>query len=193
MTIPHGYHAARLPADRRQHAQWPILQTYYFAGLVAPDDCMLDLGAGYGHFIHAAEARRRIAIEKWPGFLPFLAAGVAWHVGPAANLAILDDRTIGFTFACNLFGHLVWSDLKLELADLRSNMPPGEALIILQPKYRYAYLDSFADDDHTSRCFQISRPQYLISHGRVIIDVEPRFMPLTIKGQPPASPWLLQL
>lgn len=193
MTVPQGYYAARLPADTRRDILWRALWKYYLAGIVAPDDCVLDLGAGYGHFINAVVAQRRIAVDAWPGFLPFLAAGVEGHVGLATNLSMLDDRTIDFAFASNLFEHLTRFDFEVTLASLAPKMSPGGTLTILQPNYRYAYREYFDDFDHKSIYSHISLPQYLTSQGWTVIDVQPRFMPMTIIGRLPVSPWLIRL
>ena len=193
MTVPGGYHAVRLPADARRDVLWQALWRYYFVTFVSAGDCVLDLGAGYGNFINAAVARRRIAVDAWPGFLPFLAPGVEGHVGPVSDLSMLDDRSVDFAFASNLFEHLTRSDFEATLAGLAPKMAQGGTLTIVQPNYRYAYREYFDDFDHKSVYSHISLPQYLASQGWEVFLVQPRFMPLTVQGSLPVSPSLIRL
>ncbi len=62
------YHNSRLVADARRDVLWQSLWRYCFSAMVRSDDCVLDLGAGYGNFINSVVARRRIAIDAWAGF-----------------------------------------------------------------------------------------------------------------------------
>jgi hypothetical protein len=61
------YHGSRLVEDDRRDVVWQSLWRYRFSAMVRPDDCVLDLGAGYCNFINCVVARRRIAIDSWGG------------------------------------------------------------------------------------------------------------------------------
>ena len=193
MTVPDGYHAARLPADPRRGVLWRALWQYYFSALIGSGDCVLDLGAGYGHFINATVARRRIAIDAWPGFLRYLDPGVEGHVGPVTELGMLEDGSVDFAFASNLFEHLTRLDFQTTLAELAPKLAPGATLTILQPNYRYAYREYFDDFDHKVAYSHVSLPQYLESQGWEVFVVEPRFMPLTVQGSMPVHPLLIRV
>ena len=43
----------------------------FFQKQVPPDGCVLELGAGYGHFINHIRCRRRIALDIGPACLSF--------------------------------------------------------------------------------------------------------------------------
>src|SRR5436190_525447 len=101
-----AYHETRLAPDARRSVLWNTLWRFYFSKLVAPSDCVLELGCGYGDFINAVVARRRIAIDLWPQFPDFLDPGVEAVVGAATNLDFLADGSVDFAFASNLFEHL---------------------------------------------------------------------------------------
>jgi len=66
--ISEGYHAAGFVADPQHDVLWQSLWRYRFSKMVASDGCVLDLGAGYGSFINAVVARRRIAVHAWRAF-----------------------------------------------------------------------------------------------------------------------------
>jgi len=60
------------------------LVLHYFPGPISPSDCVLELGAGYGHFVNNVTARRRIALDAWEGFVNYLQPGIESRVGGAS-------------------------------------------------------------------------------------------------------------
>jgi hypothetical protein len=50
----------RLPYNPRREVLWRALYRYYFSHLIADTDCVLELGAGYGHFINQVRTKRRL-------------------------------------------------------------------------------------------------------------------------------------
>jgi SAM-dependent methyltransferase len=186
------YHRSRLPPDKRRDVLWETLWRYYFSAMVDPNDCVLDLGAGYGNFINAAVARRRIAVDAWDGFPAHLAAGIEHKVGSVADLEFLDDGAVDFAFASNLFEHLTRDDFSAVLAALRRKLSAKGTLTIVQPNYRYAFREYFDDYDHKSVYSHVSLADYLTANGYEVFQVEPRFMPLSVKGRLPVSPFLIR-
>ena len=73
------YHGSRLAEDARRGQVWRALWRYFFRHRIRADDCVLDLGAGYGDFVNAVTARRRIAVDLWPGLADHVAPGRARH------------------------------------------------------------------------------------------------------------------
>src|SRR6266852_8060012 len=92
------YHGSRLVADPRRDVLWQSLWRYSFSAMVGPDDCVLDLGAGYCNFINAVVARRRIAVDSWAGFPAHLASGIEHKVGRVTDLGFLADGAVDFAF-----------------------------------------------------------------------------------------------
>ena len=189
---PDGYHASRFVADPRRDVLWQSLWRYCFSAMVRPDDCVLDLGTGYGSFINTVEARRRIAVDAWEGFPAHLAPGVEYHVGSVTELDFLDDGAVDFAFASNLFEHLAKEDFATALAALRHKLSPRGTLTILQPNWRYAIREYFDDFDHKSVWSHVSLADFLMAHGYEVFRVEPRFMPLSVKSRLPVKPWLIR-
>jgi SAM-dependent methyltransferase len=187
-----GYHASRFVADRRRDVLWETLWRYKFSAMVAPNDCVLDLGAGYGNFINTVVARRRIAVDVWQDLPNYLAPGIEHHVGSVTDLSILDGRSIDFAFASNLFEHLTKEDFATALAALRHKLSPRGTLTIVQPNYRYAYREYFDDFDHKSVYSHISLTDYLTANGYEVFLVEPRFLPLSLKSRFPVKPVLIR-
>jgi SAM-dependent methyltransferase len=189
---PIDYHASRLPEDKRRDVLWESLWRYFFSGIISPQDCVLDLGSGYGNFINAVRARRRIAVDAWERFPEFLSPGVDHHVGSVTDLDFIEDGTVDFAFASNLFEHLTQMDFSLVLAALHRKLSDAGTLTILQPNYRYAYREYFDDFDHKAVYSHISLADYLTANGYEVFDVRPRFMPLSVKGRLPVSPFLIR-
>jgi SAM-dependent methyltransferase len=192
MTVEVDYHGSRLLGDPRRDVLWGSLWRYRFAAMVQPSDCVLDLGAGYCNFINSAVARRRIAVDAWKDFPQHLAPGVEHHVGDVTDLEFLQDGSVDFAFASNLFEHLTKDDFATVLAALRRKLSPDGTLNIVQPNYRYAYREYFDDFDHKSVYSHVSLADYLTANGYDVFHVEPRFMPLSVKGRLPVKPFLIR-
>jgi SAM-dependent methyltransferase len=187
------YHETRLPYDRRRDVLWRTLCESYFQRLVGPDACVLDVGAGYGHFINHIRCARRIAVDRWAGMTRYLAPGVAAHVRDVTDLGVIEDRSVDLALASNLFEHLTHSDGALLLGQLRSKLRAGGSLVILQPNYRFAYREYFDDYTHVSVYSDRSLSDFLVSNGFRVVDCRARFLPLTVKGKLPVWPFLIRL
>ena len=186
------YHGSRLTADNRRDVLWQSLWRYCFRAMVQPDDCVLDLGAGYGNFINCVVARRRIAVDAWAGFAAHLAPGVEHRVGNITDLDFLNDGAVDFAFASNVFEHLTQDDFSTVLRALRRKLSERGTLTIVQPNYRYAYREYFDDFDHKSVYSHVSLADFLTAHGYEVFRVEPRFMPLSVKSRLPVTPLLIR-
>ena len=188
-----GYHESRLPPDVRRDVLWQTLWTAFFSARVPRDACVLDLGSGYGQFINNAVAKRRIAIDSWPGFTVHLVPGVEGIVGDVTDLSGIEDGVVDYAFASNLFEHLTKADLARVLESLRAKLSANGTLTILQPNYRYAYREYFDDYTHVSIYSHVSLADFLATNGYEVVETRPRFLPLTIKSRLPVWPWLIRL
>ena len=186
-----AYHDSRLAFDPKRQVVWDALWRYYFRRLVPADGCVLDLGCGYGDFINAVEARRRIALDLWDGFPAHLKPGIESIVAPVTNLSRIDEESVDFAFASNLFEHISQADFATTLDALRPKLTKRGSLAILQPNYRYAYREYFDDYTHVAIYSHTSIADFLSAHGWEVIDVQPRFLPLTVKSRLPVWPPLI--
>jgi SAM-dependent methyltransferase len=187
-----GYHDSRLTADPNREVVWGALWRHHFSRLVAADDCVLDMGCGYGSFINQVVARRRIALDNWPDFPTHLAPGIEAVIGGVTDLGFLPDKGVDFAFASNLFEHVPQSDFVRVLNALRGKLSARGTLNILQPNYRYAYREYFDDFTHVAVYSHISLADILTANGYDVLTVAPRFMPLTVKSRLPVSSWLVR-
>jgi SAM-dependent methyltransferase len=186
-----GYHQSRLTPDARRDVVWRALWRYYFKRLVPSDGCVLDMGCGYGNFINHVVAKRRIALDCWPDFMLHLAPGVEPILANVTDLTPLPDVGIDFAFASNLFEHLPQMDFIRVLDALRPKLSARGTLNILQPNYRYAYREYFDDYTHITVYSHVSIADLLTANGYEVIELIPRFLPLTVKSRLPASAGLI--
>jgi len=180
-----GYHDTRLAPDPRRDAVWKALWRYYFRHRIRPSDTVLDLGSGYGDFINNVIAARRVAVDLWPGFKAHLEDDVEAIVGPVGDLSQIASASIDYAFASNLFEHVTQQEFTDTLSSLRAKLSPNGSLTILQPNYRYAYREYFDDYTHISIYSHISLCDFLAANGFELMEVRPRFLPLTVKSRLP--------
>jgi SAM-dependent methyltransferase len=191
-AVTKGYHQTRLSFDPRRDAVWRSLWSFYFRKLISPNDCVLDLGCGYGDFINNVVARRRIAIDSWEGFLAYVDPPIERVVGSVTDLDFVEEGAVDFAFASNLFEHLSKIDFAYMLEMLRRKLAAGGTLNILQPNYGYAYREYFDDYTHASVFSHISLTDFLGANGFDALEIRPRILPLTVKSRLPVSPWLIR-
>ena len=188
-----AYHDTRFTFDRRREVLWKTLYDSYFRKLIAAGDCVLELGAGYGHFINQVRCRRRIAIDQWPGFVKYIDPAIEAKVTRVDDLSFLDDLSVDFILASNLFEHLTQTEFAAVLSQLKRKLRPGGTLNILQPNYRVAYREYFDDYTHVAVYSDLSMCDFLAAHGFRVVECKPRFLPLTIKSRFPVWPGLIRL
>ncbi|MGP1281900.1 MAG: class I SAM-dependent methyltransferase [Parasphingopyxis sp.] len=188
---PSGYHESRLAADPKRDIVWKALWRYHFSKHIGPEDCVLDLGAGYGEFINNVRAKRRIALDLWDRMPLHVGPDVEPIVGPVSDLSAIEDNSVDYAFSSNLFEHISQDDLAATLAQLKSKLKAGGTLTTLQPNYRYASREYFDDYTHVTVWSHIGLADFLTAHGYEVLEVHPRFLPLTVKSRLPTWPILV--
>jgi SAM-dependent methyltransferase len=187
------YHVTRFPPDPRRRLLWQTLVACEFQKQIPPDGVVLELGAGYGYFINAVKARRRLAVDVWPGLLEHLDAGVEGLVTDVAQLDGLADGSLDYVFSSNCFEHVPQPKLVDCLAQLRRKMKPGAMLTIVQPNFKYCAREYFDDYTHVSIYTAQGLCDLLAANGFQIVRCVPRFLPFTIKSWLPVNPLLIRL
>ena len=173
---------------------WDVLYRHVFARWIAPQDTVVDLGAGFCEFINAASARRRIAVDLNPDTAGFAAPGVEVHATSASDLGFLDNGAIDVVFSSNFLEHLPSKEeVANVLREARRVLRPGGTLILLGPNIRLipgVYWDFF---DHQVPLSDRSLCEALRITGFDLVRVEPRCLPYTSRSGLPQAPWLVAL
>ena len=186
-----GYHDSRLVQDGKRDIVWMALWRYFFSKRIGSGDCVLDLGCGYGEFINNVTARRRIGVDLWDAMPSHVDGGVEAIVGPASDLSAIDDGAVDYAFSSNLFEHLTKDELAETLRQLKIKLSKRGTLTTLQPNYRYCASEYFDDYTHVTIWSHISLSDFLEANGYEVIEVRPRFLPLTVKSRLPVWPPLI--
>jgi hypothetical protein len=187
-----SYFSSRLTADPKRAVLWKSLWNSYFRFQISEEDTVVDLGAGYCDFINVVRARKRIAIDRWPGSREHAADGVEVHTGDITDLSWLPDSSVDFALASNVFEHLPQADLAQVLSQLRTKFSARGRLCVIQPNYRYCAKEYFDDYTHVSVFSHVSLSDFLRANDYSIVDCKPRFLPLTIKSRFPVHPALVR-
>lgn len=188
-----SYFNSRFQFDERREVLWKALCDFYFSALVPPGGHVLELGAGYCHFINNVRAGRKTAIDVSPVAAAHAAPGVEVHTGSVTDLEFLPDASVDLAFASNLFEHLSQADFALCLAGLRRKLRPGGQLVILQPNYRRAYREYFDDYTHISVYSDVSLGDFLRAHGYRVLECRPGFLPFSVISRLPVNRHLIRL
>ena len=191
--IEENYHLTRFPHDPRRRVLWRTLVECVFQKQIKPDAVVLELGAGYGEFINAVRARRRLAVDLWEGMPHYLDQGVEGLVTAITRLDGVEDGSVDYVFSSNCFEHVSRLDLLDCLTQLRRKMKPGATLSLVQPNFKYCWREYFDDYTHVSIYTARGLCDLLAANGFNVIRCVPRFLPLTLNLRLPVHPWLIRL
>jgi len=189
-------YATRFSKDDRvwKRQVWSILWNRVFVKWVKPADVLLDLGAGYCEFINSAVAARRIAVDLNPETQKLAAPGVEVRANSAEDLSFLADGSVDVVFSSNFLEHLPSKEvLTRVLLEAGRILRPGGTILLMGPNIRYLadrYWDYF---DHHLALSHESLSEVLMLHGFELTQVEPKFLPYTVKNKGPRWRWLVEL
>jgi SAM-dependent methyltransferase len=188
-----AYHEVRLRHQGKRSVVWAALWRYYFRHRIDATDTVLDLGCGYGDFINHVIAKRRIALDLWPEFVTHIAPGIETLVASLTDLSALEDGSIDYAFASNVVEHVTKEEFASLLACLKKKLSARGRLTLIQPNYRYASAEYFDDYTHISIWSHVSLADFLTANGYEVVELQPRFLPLTLISRIPAFPPLIGL
>jgi len=187
------YQKIRTTYNQKRSLLWEVLAKEYFQKLVSENDCVLDLGAGYGDFINNIKAGKKIAVDHWSGTKKYLNDDVEYINTSLSDLRKIKDNSIDLVLASNVFEHLTHVELKQCLDQLINKMRKNGLIVILQPNFKYAYKNYFDDYTHKSIFTEIGLVDFLKSFGFELVECKKKFLPLTIKSKFPVIPLLIKI
>jgi SAM-dependent methyltransferase len=192
-SLYENYHESRFRYDARRDRIWREVCRYLQTKYVVKSSCVLELGAGYCHFINNICASQKHALDIFPRLKEYASPDVVCRIGTCTDLSSYADSSFDVVFASNLFEHLDRAELEKTAGEVRRVLTVGGRLILLQPNFRYAFREYFDDYTHKFVFTDLSLADFLVNEGYSIDDVQPKFLPFSMKSKAPKFPWLVRL
>jgi SAM-dependent methyltransferase len=192
-TKPASYHDVHLKEHPSRALVWSVVAEYV-SPWIGPTDHVIEIGAGYCHWINAVGAARRVAVDSWPDFPKFAAAGVEPLVLDAAmHLPTLGSGAFDVALASNVLEHFEPDSAASVIADVAMLLKPHGRFIVVQPNFAYAYRQYFDDYTHRSVFTHVSLSNLLRAHGFDIEVCRPKFLPYSMRGTRwPIRAWIVR-
>ena len=182
-----------MPYDPRREKVWKEI-TSYLKKYISKNDIVLELGAGYCHFINNVKAKDKYALDLDKEVLKqYAATGVHTISGDVLNIKKLINRKFDIIFASNLLEHISINELHSLFPIIKEMLTDKGRFIILQPNYRYSFKEYFDDFDHITVFDHISLQRLLLIHGFKITKVFKKFLPYSMDSKLPTLKWLVYL
>jgi len=192
-NLQESYHDTRFTFDDRREILWKALCDFWFSRYVDNKSVILELGAGYCHFINNISGKTKYALDLWDGVTKFAKPDVKSIVGSASELSSIENHSVDFVFASNLFEHLTKEQFAETLKQVRRILKQGGTVNILQPNYRFCYDEYFDDYTHVAVWSDRSIVDFIEANGYRVLESWPKFLPLTVKSIFPVSRTLIRL
>jgi SAM-dependent methyltransferase len=188
-----SYHVVHLVDDPRRATVWKAV-ALHLSPNVPKNSHVLELGAGYCHWINNVRAARRVAVDMWPDLPAHAAPGVETLVlDIEEGLGFLASASFDVVLASNLLEHFSPDGAAKVVRTVARLLRPGGRFILIQPNFRYAWRSYFDDYTHRSIFTDVSLPALLRSEGFNILQVKPRFVPYSLQGtMVPVTAWLVR-
>ena len=187
------YHRAHFTEHPLRAVVWKVV-SQHLAPNVPRDSHVLELGAGYCHWINNVQARRRVALDVWPELPEHVAPGVeAVVLDVTHGLVSLGAGSFDVVLASNLLEHFPPDQAAAIVGDVAQLLKPGGRFILIQPNFRYAWRHYFDDYTHRAIFTDVSLPALLRANGFTIAEVRPRFLPYSMRAtRVPIAAWLVK-
>jgi SAM-dependent methyltransferase len=172
------------PNAEHRRTVWRVLVSGFFSRFIAPDSTVLDLGCGYGEFINAVHAKRRLAIDMNPAAKDKLADGIQFFLQDSAEpWQGIQENSIDVVFTSNFLEHLPDKPAVVRtLREVCRCLKPGRLLIAMGPNAKYLggrYWDYW---DHQVPFTENSLAEALCAIGFSIDICKSRFLPYTMSS-----------
>jgi ubiquinone/menaquinone biosynthesis C-methylase UbiE len=188
-----GYFETRFAFNPERDVVWQEVARYLQAREISETSAILELGAGYCHFINNIRGRERHALDVSRDLPRHVVAGVTAHVGSCSSLSMFPDRSLDVVFASNLFEHLTRDELSNALREIWRVLADHGRLIIVQPNFKYCAPDYFDDYTHVQVFTHVSLSDLLRARGFQVARVVPRFLPFSMSSRLPKLRWLIRM
>jgi SAM-dependent methyltransferase len=185
-----AYHEVHFTEHPSRAAVWKAIARH-LAPYIPPEAAVLELGAGYCHWINHVRAGRRVAVDVWPELARFAAPGVeAVVLDVATGLDRFEAQSFDVVLASNVLEHFP-PDVAASIVDgIARLLRRGGRVILIQPNFRHAWRRYFDDYTHRAIFTDVSLPALLRAGGFTVENVRARFLPYSMRGtRVPLAEW----
>lgn len=179
---------------QQQRAYWkPICR--YLESYFSARGAILDLGAGYCHFINNVHASPKYALDvNEENLKKYAAPDVQIITNSGNNLSSFADSTLDTVFASNVYEHfLTREDVLHSFSEVHRVLRRGGRFVVMQPNFAYCAREYFDFFDHRLEFTHRSIAEGLQVAGFDLLKVVDRFLPYTSKSKLPKASWLVAL
>lgn len=160
---------------------WKILCSDFFSEYVAPGDCVLDLGAGWGEFINNIKAAKKFAMDLNPETGERVADDVTFLLQDCSEKWEIASDTFDVIFTSNFLEHLPdKASLQRTMAEAYRCLKANGRIICLGPNIKHvpgAYWDFW---DHHIPLTDLSLGELLRMNGFSLTRSNGHFLPYSM-------------
>ncbi len=178
--------------DNREN-MWQILCRYFFQKYVSSSSCLVELGAGYCEFINAIDASRKIAVDINNDTVKMANDDVEVMNTSCTDISEIADSSVDVVFTSNFFEHISHDDIVNVIKETNRILKKRGRFLILQPSIRFCRKDFWMFFDHITAIDDRALVEVLESHGFIVKEWIPRFLPYTTKSRLPAGDLFIKL
>jgi hypothetical protein len=154
---------------------------------------VLDPAAGACEFINSVPARERWAVDMGEQVRTLAGEGVRAFVGRNSDVELPAGHFEGI-FVSNFLEHLPDAEACATFLERMSALlVPGGRIVIMGPNFRACPREYFDFADHALILTEKSAAEHLHAAGFDLLEVRPRFLPLTFAQHRPPEPWVVSL
>ncbi len=182
------------PATQKSRQEmWDVLCEIVFQQYIGPRDTVMDIGGGYGEFLHAIACGKKIMVD--PNANRRLLAADRIVVLPivAQRIPARYNNTMQCVFASNVLEHMqTKDDVFAVIAKSYAVLVPGGKMIIMGPNIDLVGNRYWDFLDHRVAVNGKSMCEGVAAAGFIINTYVKRFLPYTTKGLLPTNPLFLR-
>jgi SAM-dependent methyltransferase len=180
-------------SEEKKKLTWQEIANFIYNRLSKPAS-ILDPAAGKCELINAIPSRERWAVDLNDYFIKRYADPAVKIVTGDIFEVSLPENHFDAVFISNFLEHL---NSQEEVASLLEKMfrsiRPGGKVAIMGPNFKYAYRSYFDFADHTVILSELGLAEHVYGAGFNLLNVYPRFLPLSFRGGIPVSRQLVRL
>lgn len=184
------YFKTRFVYDHKREGVWRAL-TAYLQRFIPADGSVLEIGAGYCHFINNIKAKAKHCLDTFEELPRYAHQDVVTHVRSALDMDHFEDAKFDSVFCSNFLEHLTRSEAQTTIEGIFRILRHKGQLILIQPNYRYCAQFYFDDYTHQTIYTHVSLPQFLAGNGFDPKLVKPKFIPFSMNSKLPKMGWLV--